>query len=132
VSVSPSPVPPEEGGRTDRTILVGETPDAANIPPGCRFHPRCPLAFDRCRIEEPPLIQLGDGHAAACWLAGTPAMAVLPTVESRPDAAVPEAPAAVLEEGPPEAPVEVLPAPPTTDEVAAAVGDEPPAASGGG
>ena len=52
-----------------RTILVGETPDAAHIPPGCRFHPRCPLAFDRCKVEEPPLFDVGDGHQAACWLA---------------------------------------------------------------
>ena len=52
-----------------RTILVGETPDAAHIPTGCRFHPRCPLAFDRCRVEEPPLFDVGDGQPAACWLA---------------------------------------------------------------
>jgi peptide/nickel transport system ATP-binding protein len=69
VSVSPSPDPPETGERARRTILVGETPDAVHIPPGCRFHPRCPLAFDRCRVEEPPLIQVAAGHQAACWLA---------------------------------------------------------------
>jgi len=69
VSVSPSPEPPGAGLRAKRTILEGETPDAAHVPPGCRFHPRCPLAFDRCKVEEPPLFELGDGHAAACWLA---------------------------------------------------------------
>jgi peptide/nickel transport system ATP-binding protein len=69
VSVSPSPDPPTEGTRAQRTILRGETPDAAHIPAGCRFNPRCPVAFDRCRVEEPPLFDLGDGHAAACWLA---------------------------------------------------------------
>jgi oligopeptide/dipeptide ABC transporter ATP-binding protein len=69
VSVSPSPDPMTEGQRSRRTILVGETPDAAHVPPGCRFHPRCPVAFDRCKVEEPPLFDLGDGHAAACWLA---------------------------------------------------------------
>jgi oligopeptide/dipeptide ABC transporter ATP-binding protein len=68
VSVSPSPDPPEEGERAKRTILVGETPDAAHVPPGCRFHPRCPLAFDRCRVEEPPLFDVGGGQQAACWL----------------------------------------------------------------
>ena len=68
VSVSPSPDPPEPGG-PPRTILSGETPDAAHVPPGCRFHPRCPLAFDRCRVEEPPLIEVARGHQAACWLA---------------------------------------------------------------
>jgi oligopeptide/dipeptide ABC transporter ATP-binding protein len=66
VSVSPSPEPPAH--RAARTILVGETPDAANIPSGCRFRTRCPLVFERC-VEEPPLIDVGDGHAAACWLA---------------------------------------------------------------
>ena len=69
VSVSPSPDPPEVGGRANRTILVGETPDAVRIPTGCRFHPRCPLAFDKCRTEEPPLIDVEEGHQAACWLA---------------------------------------------------------------
>jgi oligopeptide/dipeptide ABC transporter ATP-binding protein len=69
VSVSPSPVPPAAGGRARRTILVGETPDAAAVPPGCRFHPRCPLAFDRCRVEEPPLFDVGDGQRSACWFA---------------------------------------------------------------
>jgi oligopeptide/dipeptide ABC transporter ATP-binding protein len=68
VSVSPSPDPPGEDGGQQRTILVGETPDAAHIPAGCRFHPRCPMAFDRCRVEEPPLLMVGEGHEAACWL----------------------------------------------------------------
>ena len=69
VSVSPSPDPPSEGERARRTILVGETPDAVHIPTGCRFHPRCPYAFDRCRTEEPPLFDVGPGQQAACWLA---------------------------------------------------------------
>ena len=69
VSVSPSPDPPDAGTRARRTILAGETPDAAHVPTGCRFHPRCPVAFDRCTVDEPPLFDLGDGHAAACWLA---------------------------------------------------------------
>jgi len=69
VSVSPSPDPPVEGESTQRTILVGETPDAAHVPPGCRFHPRCPAVFARCRIEEPPLFDVGGGQQAACWLA---------------------------------------------------------------
>ena len=69
VSVSPSPDPPEAGERAKRTILVGETPDAAHVPPGCRFHPRCPLAFDRCKVDEPPLFDVGRG-AAGRLLAG--------------------------------------------------------------
>ncbi|HVM30028.1 MAG TPA: ABC transporter ATP-binding protein [Candidatus Limnocylindrales bacterium] len=72
VSVSPSPEPPADGERARRTILAGETPDASAVPPGCRFNTRCPLAFDRCRVEEPPLIDVGDGQASACWLADRP------------------------------------------------------------
>jgi peptide/nickel transport system ATP-binding protein len=68
VSVSPSPDPPEAGTENQRTILVGETPDAVHIPTGCRFHPRCPFAFDRCRVEEPPLFDVAPGQQAACWL----------------------------------------------------------------
>ena len=68
VSVAPSPDPPDAGTRAKRTILEGETPDAAHVPSGCRFHPRCPFAFDRCSVEEPPLFDLGGGQAAACWL----------------------------------------------------------------
>jgi oligopeptide/dipeptide ABC transporter ATP-binding protein len=79
VSVSPSPDPPTDGVRAKRTILVGETPDAAQIPPGCRFHPRCPYVFDRCRVEEPPLFDVGPGQQAACWLAeGGRSLPVLP------------------------------------------------------
>ncbi len=69
VSVSPSPEPPTTGTKAERTILKGETPDAVHIPTGCRFHPRCPKVFDRCRVESPPLFDLGGGHASACWLA---------------------------------------------------------------
>jgi oligopeptide/dipeptide ABC transporter ATP-binding protein len=51
--------------------LRGEIPTAARIPKGCRFHPRCPLAFDRCRSEEPPTIEVLPGHLSACWLASS-------------------------------------------------------------
>ncbi len=84
VSVSPTPEPPSIGGPA-RTILVGETPDAVRLPTGCRFHPRCPLAFERCRVEEPPLFEIGDGQSAACWLAeGGKALPVLPGSRPRP------------------------------------------------
>ena len=49
-----------------RTLLVGEPPDATAIPPGCRFHPRCPVAFERCPVDDPLLPE--REHAAACWL----------------------------------------------------------------
>ena len=87
VSVSPSPDPPTEGTRANRTILVGETPDAAHVPTGCRFHPRCPMAFDRCLVEEPPLFDVGGGQSAACWLAepgATQTATALPMVGATP------------------------------------------------
>jgi oligopeptide/dipeptide ABC transporter ATP-binding protein len=84
VSIAPTPVPPTQGERAKRTILLGETPDAAHIPQGCRFNPRCPYVFDRCRVEEPPLFDVGNGQSAACWLAeGGRSLPVLPP---RPDA----------------------------------------------
>ena len=51
-------------------ILVGETPNPVNIPPGCRFHPRCPVAEDRCRTIDPALADAGPDHRAACVLVG--------------------------------------------------------------
>jgi oligopeptide/dipeptide ABC transporter ATP-binding protein len=61
------PVPDAERRRGDLPIR-GETPQPINVPPGCRFHPRCPYAFDRCKVEEPPLVEVEPGHAAACFL----------------------------------------------------------------
>jgi oligopeptide/dipeptide ABC transporter ATP-binding protein len=92
VSVSPTPDPPPPGRSRARTILVGETPDAVRIPTGCRFHPRCPLAFDRCRVEEPPLFDVGGGQSAACWLAeGGRSLPVLPTRTAAEAVVAPEA-----------------------------------------
>ena len=54
--------------RHQRIILSGETPDPVNLPAGCRFHPRCPLAEERCRLTDPALAAVGPGHAAACVL----------------------------------------------------------------
>jgi oligopeptide/dipeptide ABC transporter ATP-binding protein len=50
-------------------ILRGETPDAVQIPSGCRFHPRCPIAIETCRTVEPALEPTPAGHRAACLLA---------------------------------------------------------------
>ena len=61
------PVPDAERKRGDLPIR-GETPQPINVPTGCRFHPRCPYAFDRCRVEEPQFMELEPGHRAACFL----------------------------------------------------------------
>ncbi|WP_454294837.1 ABC transporter ATP-binding protein [Salana multivorans] len=56
--------------RTEPVVLTGEAPNAADVPPGCRFHPRCPIAVDACRRTDPALEPVrGDGHRAACILA---------------------------------------------------------------
>jgi oligopeptide/dipeptide ABC transporter ATP-binding protein len=50
-------------------ILQGETPNPTNVPTGCRFHPRCPVATAACSSEDPQLRAAGgDGHRAACIL----------------------------------------------------------------
>ena len=59
---------PDPDARRERIILRGEVPSPINPPSGCRFHTRCPYAFDRCRVEEPLLRSMGDGHMAACHL----------------------------------------------------------------
>ncbi len=56
--------------RRQHLILQGETPNAANIPSGCRFHPRCPVATDECRVTDPPYVLVGRNHQAACLLIG--------------------------------------------------------------
>jgi oligopeptide/dipeptide ABC transporter ATP-binding protein len=61
-------VPHPDGTGFLPEALPGEVPDPANPPRGCRFHPRCPYVFDRCRTDEPPLVPLQDGRTAACWL----------------------------------------------------------------
>jgi len=55
------------GPKTELVALPGDPPDLLLPPAGCRFHPRCPQAINRCRHEKPPLDPVGDGHWAACW-----------------------------------------------------------------
>jgi oligopeptide/dipeptide ABC transporter ATP-binding protein len=59
---------PDPAARRAPQILSGETPDPSRMPSGCRFHPRCPVAFDRCRSVDPPLFEVGEEHQAACLL----------------------------------------------------------------
>jgi peptide/nickel transport system ATP-binding protein len=59
--------------RQDRALssIPGRVPSLIRPPPGCRFHPRCGHAMDICRSEEPPMVDVGPGHRAACWLLRT-------------------------------------------------------------
>ncbi len=67
--LSAIPIPDtREKAKTERIILKGDVPSPSNPPPGCRFHTRCPHAYDRCRAEEPELIDAGDDHRTACFL----------------------------------------------------------------
>jgi oligopeptide/dipeptide ABC transporter ATP-binding protein len=59
---------PDPSARRRPVILAGETPDPSRIPSGCRFHPRCPVAFSACPNVDPPLFEIGEGHLAACLL----------------------------------------------------------------
>jgi oligopeptide/dipeptide ABC transporter ATP-binding protein len=52
--------------RRQRIVLPGDPPDATRPPPGCVFHPRCPLAIDRCRTEVPALTGIRPGRQVAC------------------------------------------------------------------
>jgi peptide/nickel transport system ATP-binding protein len=64
---------PEPGASRKRIILTGDVPSPINPPKGCRFHTRCPYAFDRCRSEEPELRSTEAEHLAACHLHDLPA-----------------------------------------------------------
>jgi oligopeptide/dipeptide ABC transporter ATP-binding protein len=67
LSVVPAPNPRR---RRQRVILSGEIPNPIDIPPGCRFHPRCPDAVAECRATDPVLRTVASGHEVACLLAG--------------------------------------------------------------
>ena len=59
---------PDPTIRRERVLLKGDVPSPIDPPAGCRFHTRCPLAFERCRKEEPQLVDHGGGQVAACHL----------------------------------------------------------------
>lgn len=62
-----SSTPSITGPRRQLAPLKGEPPNLLEPPSGCRFHPRCPFATQRCIDEEPPLEEIEPGHAIACW-----------------------------------------------------------------
>jgi oligopeptide transport system ATP-binding protein len=57
---------PEPRARTARFALKGEIPSPTDLPAGCPFHPRCPVAEARCAVEKPPLREGTLGRSAAC------------------------------------------------------------------
>jgi peptide/nickel transport system ATP-binding protein len=63
--ISVVPVPDPKYQRKS-VILSGEVADPINVPKGCRFHPRCPIAKQRCRLEEPTMQEVGSEHFTAC------------------------------------------------------------------
>ncbi len=63
-------VPTLESRKKRFAPIKGEIPSPINPPPGCHFHPRCPHAFDRCRVERPALKEIAPGHRSACHLNG--------------------------------------------------------------
>jgi oligopeptide transport system ATP-binding protein len=69
--LSAIPIPdPQLEKRRKRIVLVGDIPSPVSPPSGCRFHTRCPIAFEPCSVDEPPLVEYSAGHFAAChWVA---------------------------------------------------------------
>jgi len=60
--------PEPEIKKRDLAFLPGEPPDLSNPPPGCRFHPRCPYATDKCKKEEPLSLTISSNHLVSCHL----------------------------------------------------------------
>lgn len=65
-------VPRIEARKKSFAGVKGEIPSPLNPPPGCHFHPRCPHAFDRCKVERPALKNIAPGHRSACHLNDLP------------------------------------------------------------
>jgi len=66
LSAVPVPNPKVQKARK-RISCAGEAPNPLNPLPGCRFQTRCPIVSDRCKEEEPPLVERNPGQFAACW-----------------------------------------------------------------
>ncbi|MDQ6772817.1 MAG: ABC transporter ATP-binding protein [Candidatus Dormibacteraeota bacterium] len=83
-------IPRADGSGVLPRPLAGEIPDPARPPAGCRFHPRCPHAFDRCRQESPPLVEVAPGRTVACWLQEPGATLDRPSRKAQPAATIAE------------------------------------------
>jgi oligopeptide/dipeptide ABC transporter ATP-binding protein len=65
-------IPAAQKRGTRLRVIPGRVPDAQAVPAGCAFHPRCPLAEERCRTEMPESREYEPGHAASCHYVGKP------------------------------------------------------------
>jgi oligopeptide/dipeptide ABC transporter ATP-binding protein len=63
-------LPKLEAERERLASIEGQPPDLVNLPPGCKFAPRCSQVMDICRKEEPSETRVNEGHVMSCWLAG--------------------------------------------------------------
>jgi oligopeptide/dipeptide ABC transporter ATP-binding protein len=109
--LSAVPVPdPDLAEKRERIVLEGDVPSPIDPPSGCRFHPRCRYATDVCSQVEPPLVDYGNGHLAACHhplnvdkeTLARVEVAQEHTPEAAAEEAVPEEPAAESAEPPAE------------------------------
>ncbi|MEN3008591.1 ABC transporter ATP-binding protein [Pseudothermotoga sp.] len=64
-------IPKLEPGRKPLHTIEGTVPNAMNLPPGCRFHPRCSFAFDLCRERVPKLVNVNENRKVRCFLRGS-------------------------------------------------------------
>ncbi len=68
--LSAAPIPDPRRKSLKKMIIRGEPSSPINIPKGCRFHPRCPYAIEKCSRKEPSLVDIGGGHVVACHRIG--------------------------------------------------------------
>lgn len=61
---------PDPRMKRERIILTGDVPSPLRPPSGCRFHPRCPVAMEHCKVEEPAFKEVSPDHFVACWRVG--------------------------------------------------------------
>lgn len=59
---------PDPSVRQNLAVLTGDPPSPVHVPPGCRFHPRCPAALPICKLTEPPRVNMGPEHEVTCHL----------------------------------------------------------------
>jgi peptide/nickel transport system ATP-binding protein len=62
-------IPRLDSAEGDRLMAIeGQPPNPRDLPSGCKFHPRCPFAIERCAVDEPPLAEIAPGHKTRCWV----------------------------------------------------------------